>query len=508
MPVLFFPGCMFFPNAEFNFLSSTVISEDDFPLLQLRFSATNTITLECVSSANELLYSKEFFKGTHTAHLPLERCRHTPIPGSYYVAAYDSADHVIFENEMDFSGGNLEILSVSEQWWQDKISYCIVGLTLSVRNKGDLPVYPRTLNGSVEDVSFSEPVLPTAILPLQTKSVTAFVYLPDIQSDTPQLTVSLTSSDPTHSASKIVTLQRPDPISLGNLYQWQQKGSYTLRLPEVPDLYQYYQRLERLPLQDYASYSFASSDDTYIGLVADRVDQLFNENDEVQRLNHIAGFVQHLPYSADDEEDETYEYPRYPVEMLVDKRGDCEDKAILAVSLLDHLGYETALLRLPNHMAVGVQFDTPLQGYSTYAEDYYFLETTRASWPVGKIPDEYQQVTNITVYPITQRPVLIHQWNNATRYRASDGTDYVDVDVQVENYGSSIAHDVLLKGLFVHNTLSFNIQTVILDSIPSEGRIRETIRVHVPTHSSTLLKTQLLLNNEVVHEKESEDSFP
>lgn len=51
------------------------------------------------------------------------------------------------------------------------------------------------------------------------------------------------------------------------------------------------------------------------------------------------------------------EYPKYPVETLVEG-GDCEDKSILLAAILRAMGYRTALLVFsgnPGHIAVGVE---------------------------------------------------------------------------------------------------------------------------------------------------------
>ncbi len=64
------------------------------------------------------------------------------------------------------------------------------------------------------------------------------------------------------------------------------------------------------------------------------------------------------------------------LETLHDKQGDCEDKAILTAALLENLGYNVSLLRLPQHMAVGVHLNETIPLYSYYIDEYYFLETT------------------------------------------------------------------------------------------------------------------------------------
>ncbi|MDI7278270.1 MAG: hypothetical protein QME94_20010, partial [Anaerolineae bacterium] len=51
---------------------------------------------------------------------------------------------------------------------------------------------------------------------------------------------------------------------------------------------------------------------------------------------------------------EEIEYPKYPIESLMEEKGDCEDHAILMAALLKRMGYDVALLLCPGHAAVGV----------------------------------------------------------------------------------------------------------------------------------------------------------
>lgn len=101
----------------------------------------------------------------------------------------------------------------------------------------------------------------------------------------------------------------------------------------------------------------------------------------------VLSFVQSvLTYQREDGE-----YPRYPVESVVDGVGDCEDYAILGAALLKDMGYEVALLFVPGHAALGVGGADDLPG--TYAEvdgrHYYYCEMISEGWLIGEIPDEY-----------------------------------------------------------------------------------------------------------------------
>jgi len=262
-------------------------------------------------------------------------------------------------------------------------------------------------------------------------------------------------------------------------------------------------------LEDYAAYIFDVYDDQYIDLVAERLLALTDASDGVGIINFAASFIQSLKYAKDDENDPTYEYPRYPMETVKDSQGDCEDKAMLTASLLDSMGYNVSLLRLPNHMAVGVHLDENLSNYDHYAEEYYYLETTRDRWDLGRVPEEYEDIINVTVHSISSRPILIHSWKNATRFSGSDGLDYVKIKILIENLGRGNANNFEIRGAFYNqNGIGFNKETTWIASLVAGKKKVVDLQINVPQGISTTLKTQIYLNDQMVHEKESTSSFP
>ena len=285
-------------------------------------------------------------------------------------------------------------------------------------------------------------------------------------------------------------------------------GSQTLKIPEVDWFYDYYKSLKRFNIIDYSAYVFDRYDDYYIEFLTNQLLSLKNLKTNVEKINFIASFVQGIEYKKDDPENETYEYPRYPLETLKEKRGDCEDKAILTAALLDSLGYNVSLIRLPQHMAVGVNLNETISGYSYYIDQYYFLESTTLFMPLGKIPPEYQGLTNITVYPISSRPLLIHSWKNATRFTMSTGVDYVSVTVIIENLGTTATSDIEVRGAFYDNTSQvYNQERMYIPSIAiGEKRLVE-LSIDVPSLVSVTLKTQLYLNGMMIDQRESISLF-
>lgn len=112
-----------------------------------------------------------------------------------------------------------------------------------------------------------------------------------------------------------------------------------------------------------------------------------------ERLNLVIALIQSIPYVG-----ESCEYPRYPIEMLVDQQGDCEDSAILTAALVRHMGFGVVLLAFleEHHMAVGIRVLPPehqtLQSFVWNGDPYYYLEPTSLGWAIGQIPPSYQSV--------------------------------------------------------------------------------------------------------------------
>jgi hypothetical protein len=109
-----------------------------------------------------------------------------------------------------------------------------------------------------------------------------------------------------------------------------------------------------------------------------------------------------MPYTVDWETKSRDEYPRYPVETLFDRGGDCEDTSILVATLLDSLGIDVVLLELidENHMAVGVNVPVSYGTYYEYGgEEYFYLETTSDGWKVGQFPPDFSD-GRVYIYPL------------------------------------------------------------------------------------------------------------
>ena len=211
-------------------------------------------------------------------------------------------------------------------------------------------------------------------------------------------------------------------------YTWSNNGeTYELSIVIPEPMYQYYSNKTRYVTSDYRGYIMHPYDDTYLEVLVKEFDKIatFNNMTSVEEIDVVISFVQNLHYITDDTTGFD-EYPKFPVESLVDKGGDCEDTSILLSHLLEAMDINTALLTLPGHMAVGVELNATGVHWETENHTYYYLETTVPNWEIGSIPIEHvgKQVTIDTVEEI---PFLTHTWE-ATRKN-----NIVDVTITYTN---------------------------------------------------------------------------
>ena len=121
--------------------------------------------------------------------------------------------------------------------------------------------------------------------------------------------------------------------------------------------------------------------------------------DSEEEINFILSFSQSLKYSEDNITSGVGEYPRYPIETLVDQTGDCEDTSALLISLVEILGFNASIILIPDawegygHAAVGINVTGATGVHYILNEgefneiSYYYAETTAPGWRLGEMPD-------------------------------------------------------------------------------------------------------------------------
>jgi hypothetical protein len=184
-------------------------------------------------------------------------------------------------------------------------------------------------------------------------------------------------------------------------FEWTFRGdTYTLDYSFPWATYHFYQEKPRI-FFNYAVYTFEHPRHRFL---ADFTEQLVCVGEEAgldkpTTLEMVIAFVQALEYQS-----EVGEYPKFPVETLSEKGGDCEDTAILLAAILKEMGYETIFVNPPGHMAIALACEDC--GGTAYNQDgrrYYYVETTSSGFGIGEIPPDYAE-TRDKLLPMSAKP--------------------------------------------------------------------------------------------------------
>lgn len=169
-------------------------------------------------------------------------------------------------------------------------------------------------------------------------------------------------------------------------------------------------------LDDHASFARQGIADPAVGAIAAQIRQIAvgASADPLDEIHLVMAMAQSYTYASDQEE---YggEYPKYPVETLIERRGDCEDFAILSAALLGWLGHRVALVLMrtgdTGHAAIAVGAPQPIQGLSFFLPslgvEVFYAEVTPPGdgvgpcglvWKLGLQP--HTDADQYAVYPI------------------------------------------------------------------------------------------------------------
>jgi len=170
---------------------------------------------------------------------------------------------------------------------------------------------------------------------------------------------------------------------------------------------------------DYVEFANAELDDELVTEVAAhlRALVLLHGLDRLAEIHLSMAFTLAIAY-AFDEPEFGGEYPKFPVETLVDKRGDCEDHAILCGAVLHRLGHRVGFVLMDTgphvgHAALAVEAPEPIAGASFHVPalgcEMFYCEvtpalaattetTTAAQWWLGMPPPD--SASNFRVFPL------------------------------------------------------------------------------------------------------------
>jgi hypothetical protein len=138
-----------------------------------------------------------------------------------------------------------------------------------------------------------------------------------------------------------------------------------------------------------------------------RIRRMEGLNDD-EYLELMVHFVQAIPYDPG-----APVCPRTPAGVILEGKGDCDEKSLLLLGMLYREGYDAAILlfTVQQHATAGIRIPTQGQPsfrvFDTGGRKYVYIETTRPTF-IGLYRDEFA----------TADPVVIPSGNGTLTYRA------------------------------------------------------------------------------------------
>lgn len=288
-------------------------------------------------------------------------------------------------------------------------------------------------------------------------------------------------------------------------FRWTYAGKqYSLGLTVPRDLYLYYLTMEHtIPYEDWAVLASDPLSRPYMQSLLSRLLSMARSEgfDEIQTIEFLAAFVQSIPYSLEkDIIMAEGEYPRYPIETLLDFAGDCEDHAILLATLYMEMGYDVVLVIIwgkPGfpfgHMGVGIAHESG-KGlrWEVNGTTYYYIDATQPGYVLGQplLPEYLDYENPIFLFPKFEdypHPVLVRDrigviWQESARAAT--------VVVTVANFGQAWANLTVTAGVAAMGDRYINSSTQEVNIPP--GRVAVvTLTFQGPPKSAVRLEIRL-----------------
>jgi len=167
-----------------------------------------------------------------------------------------------------------------------------------------------------------------------------------------------------------------------------------------------------------------------------------------ETIDFVGSFVQQLPYTSDRVTTPYDEYPRFPLETLYEKGGDCEDTAILAATILKEMGYD-----------------------------------------VGNLPSQYED-EHPRLFPLIPQPIIDAELSYRV-VQETGGYKVYEIEVAVKNEGALEA-----KNLKVYNALGAQKQGMVYSQVtsnPMSLKPGEWVSAKVNLQAPRRVKTRALV---------------
>lgn len=509
----------------------TVFDDKGFPSVSFSFNCSSFVKVKVLDDASEEVNIDYFVSNAERhATMRLGSYKETLSDGSYFLEFYDSLNKKFFSYEICLERGVLELSDFNVYQWSNGEQNYIVGLNITVENTGVLPIYLDEVCFNNSFQVFNGSALIEVIDPYEKTFVDCVVF-DKLICEADDFMLEVFDSD--DNLLKSGFFKDVGFLDLKQkIYKNISCNSGVLSLPYPGFLYNYYKNKDRFEGKDYSAYIFEEHDDKFIDMISDVLSQCypnetgFDNATCVDQVNYVASFVQQINYTSDLNETGEVEYAKYPIETLFDNGGggDCEDKAILAGSILDSLGYNVTLIEFNDHMGLGVELEEEaLPETDFFISNYYYLETSNLGnidgdfshnvFRLGDTPVNYTSSMVVSLYEISNRYIVNHYWTEGSFivFKNSPLGNLVKVSLIVENLGVSDAFDIEVRGIVYSNDSLFGgsyDEFKTISCLPAGKKMEISLVIGgLDSGREYFFKTRLLVDGSLEDELKSEGTF-
>ena len=226
---------------------------------------------------------------------------------------------------------------------------------------------------------------------------------------------------------------------------------------EVPkDLYLYYQNQNHIFSANFNNItSFITYDDLVIKNIAHQIEQL----NKSQNFNPIAvayQLVSQIVYTSDKFSIKGWdEYPKYPIETIIERSGDCEDTTFLMAALLKALNLgDPWLVRFDDHIGLAAFVVDNQDGQ----KDIFYIETTGNGIHIPGIMPEALVGKKYTLHALDEykREKYISQNENIKPNNAQTPTTNVDMKLSKRVAGKLLLQVEARGAIWYVDTTEYN----------------------------------------------------
>ena len=187
----------------------------------------------------------------------------------------------------------------------------------------------------------------------------------------------------------------------------------------------------------------------------------------------------------------------FPVEVLYERAGDCDDKALLVASMLAYNGYDTAIIEYVGHAVAGIAA-TDCNGTT----GYLFLETTTSQYyTLSDIVSDSQPVIEGLEFPAWYQtavigsgfhePIAVRKIGTGTKtYPGCINSSYLIHEPQVSREEAELS-ELAMRAAYYVTQNQYDIALSLCDEVLAQE----------PTHRDASMLKALMLSEREEHEK-------